>query len=407
MAGLSVQDIRKDFPILPREIRGKPLVYLDNAATTLKPSVVVDKLSQHYLMETSNIHRGVYFLSEKATEAYEDVRKKVREFINAGSEKEIIFTRGTTESVNLVANSYGRKFLAAGDEVIISEMEHHSNIVPWQMLCEEKGCVLRVIPMDANGDIILEEFITLLNERTKFVSIVYVSNSLGTVNPVKEMIKFAHERNVPVLVDAAQAVATRPIDVKDLDCDFLAFSSHKMFGPTGVGVLFGKTKYLEKMPPYQGGGDMIASVTFEKTQYNVLPYKFEAGTPPIAGVIGFGAAIDYIRAIGFQTIQAHERDLLEYATRTLSEIPGLKIIGTAKEKAAIISFTLDGIHPHDIGTLIDQEGIAIRTGHHCTQPVMKKFGVPATARASFSIYNTRDEIDRLIVALKKVIEVFK
>ncbi|MEQ1878194.1 MAG: cysteine desulfurase [Bdellovibrionia bacterium] len=399
--------IRADFPILPRQVRGKPLVYLDNAATTLKPKAVVDKLSQHYLMETSNIHRGVYFLSEQATEAYENVREKVRDFINAPDLKEIIFTRGTTEAVNLVASSFGQKFLHQGDEIIISEMEHHSNIVPWQMLCEKNGCVLRVIPMNDNGDIIMSEYEKLLNAKTKLVSVVYVSNSLGTVNPVRKIIELAKARKIPVMLDAAQAIATRPVDVQELGCDFLAFSSHKMFGPTGVGVLWGKAEWLDKMPPYQGGGDMIASVTFEKTQYNVLPYKFEAGTPPIAGVIGFGEAIDYIRNIGFDKIRAHEDELLSYATATLSKIPGLKIIGTAAEKAAIVSFTLEGIHPHDIGTLLDQEGVAVRTGHHCTQPVMKHFKVPATARASFSIYNTRDEIDRLAAGIVKVMEVFK
>lgn len=403
----TLDQIRRDFPILPREVRGKPLVYLDNAATTLKPKAVVDKLSQHYLMETSNIHRGVYFLSEQATEAFEKVRFKVKDFINAPDEKEIIFTRGTTEAINLVASSFGRKFLKVGDEILISEMEHHSNIVPWQMLCEQNGCVLKVIPMNERGELDMSEFEKLLGSKTKLVSVVYVSNSLGTVNPVRQIVKTAHARGVPVLLDAAQAIATRPVDVQELDCDFLVFSSHKMFGPTGVGILYGKTKWLEQMPPYQGGGDMIASVTFEKTTYNVLPYKFEAGTPPIAGVIGFGEAIDYIRKIGFEKIQSHEGDLLAYATSVLSKIPGLRIIGTAAEKAAIVSFTLDGIHPHDIGTLLDQEGIAVRTGHHCTQPVMKKFKIPATARASFSIYNTREEVDRLASGIKKVMEVFK
>jgi cysteine desulfurase / selenocysteine lyase len=404
---LDVQAIRKDFPILPREIRGKALVYLDNAATTLKPKSVVDKLSQHYLMETSNIHRGVYFLSEKATEAFEDVRIKVQKFINAKESKEVIFTKGTTDSINMIANTFGRKYIKAGDEIVISEMEHHSNIVPWQMLCEEKGCVLKVIPMNDRGELIQEEFDKLLGPKTKLVSVVYVSNSLGTVNPIKEMIKKAHAKGIPVLVDGAQAMATRPVDVQDLDCDFLAFSSHKMFGPTGVGVMYGKAEHLERMPPYQGGGDMIASVTFEKTTYNVLPYKFEAGTPPIAGVIGFGEAVDYINRIGFEYIESHEADLLKYATEQLQKVPGLQIIGTASKKASIVSFVIEGIHPHDIGTLVDQDGVAVRTGHHCTQPVMKKFKIPATARASFSLYNTRDEIDRLVASLCRVVEVFK
>ncbi len=403
---LEIQKIRKDFPNLHVAVHGKPLIYFDNAATTFKPRSVAAAMDDYYQKYTSNVHRGVHELSEKATAAYEATRGKVQKFLSARESREIIFTRGTTESINLVAYSYGRHFLKAGDEILISEMEHHSNIVPWQMLCEEKGCVLKVIPFNDQGELIYGEFEKLLTAKTKLLSIVYISNSLGTVNPVKKMIKAAHTRGAVVLVDAAQAVGHRRVDVRDLDCDFLAFSGHKLFGPTGVGVLYGKEELLNKMPPFQGGGDMISSVTFEKTAYAALPYKFEAGTPAVAEVIGLGAAIDYILSVGYERIEAYEQTLLEYGTRALQKVPGLKLIGTAKEKAAVLAFVLPGAHPHDIGTLVNDEGIAIRTGHHCTQPVMKHFGVPATSRASLSFYNTTAEIDRLVEALLNVREVF-
>jgi len=402
-----INQIRQDFPNLNVTVHGKPLVYLDNAATTFKPQSVINAIETHYFQETSNVHRGVHRLSEVATANYEGARVKIQKFLNARHSHEIILTKGTTESINLVAGTYGRTFLTAGDEIIISEMEHHSNIVPWQMLCEEKGCALRVIPMNDNGELKFEEFEKLLNERTKFISIVYVSNSLGTINPVKKIIDAAHKRSIPVLVDAAQAVSHHPIDVARLDCDFLAFSGHKLFGPTGVGVLYGKAELLNKMPPYQGGGDMIASVTFEKTTYNVLPYKFEAGTPNVAGVIGLGAAIDYVSSIGLNNIADYKKDLLDYATKALQTVEGLKLIGTAKDKTSILSFVIEGIHAHDVGTLVDQEGVAIRTGHHCTQPVMKHFGVPATSRASISMYNTKEEIDTLVDALNKAKKIFQ
>ena len=402
----NVTKIRKDFPNLRVKVHGKPLVYLDNAATTFKPQCVIDAIEKHYKTGTSNIHRGVHTLSEKATLAFEGAREKIQKFLNAAKPSEIIFTRGTTESINLVANSYGRAFLKAGDQILISEMEHHSNIVPWQMLCEEKGCVLKVAPINDNGELIWEEFLKLLGPKTKFVSLVYISNSLGTVNPIKKIITAAHKFDIPVLVDAAQAVNHRPIDVQELDCDFLAFSGHKLFGPTGVGVLYGKTALLERMPPYQGGGDMIASVTFEKTIYNVLPHKFEAGTPNVADVIGLGAAIDYINSLGLENIGSYEKELLDYGTAVLKKIPSLKLIGTAKEKVAVLSFVLPHIHAHDVGTLIDQEGIAIRTGHHCTQPVMKHFGVPATSRVSLAFYNTKEELDKLAKAILKTKEIF-
>ncbi|HCI44759.1 MAG TPA: cysteine desulfurase CsdA [Candidatus Omnitrophica bacterium] len=403
---LDIQRIRQDFPNLHVSVHGKPLVYFDNAATTFKPRVVLEAMDGYYQKYTSNVHRGVHELSEKATAAYEGARGKVQKFLNARDAKEIIFTRGTTESINLVAYSYGRHSLKPGDEVLISEMEHHSNIVPWQMLREEKGCVLKVIPFNDQGELIYSEFEKLLTAKTKLLSIVYISNSLGTINPVQKMIKAAHGRGALILVDAAQAVGHRRIDVQDLDCDFLAFSGHKLFGPTGVGVLYGKAGLLNKMPPFHGGGDMISSVTFEKTTYNTLPYKFEAGTPAVAEVIGLGAAIDYVLSIGFDRIEACEQGLLEYGTRALQKVPGLRLIGTAKEKVAVLSFILPGVHAHDIGTLVNDEGIAIRTGHHCTQPVMQHFGVPASSRASLSFYNTTAEIDRLVEALLKVREVF-
>jgi len=402
-----VKQIRKDFPNLNIKIQDKSLVYLDNAATTFKPQSVIDIVTEHYTSKASNVHRGVHYLSEQATADYENSRRKVKDFINAKEISEVIFTRGTTESINMVAQSYGRAFLKEGDEIIISEMEHHSNIVPWQMLCEEKGCVLRVIPMNEQGEIIFEEFEKLLNSKTKFVAIVYISNSLGTINPVKKIIESAHRKDIPVLVDGAQAVGHRKVDVQDLDCDFFAFSGHKLFGPTGVGVLYGKKEFLEKMPPIYGGGDMISSVTFEKTTYNVLPYKFEAGTPNIAGVIGLGAAVDYVQIIGLDNVAEYEHELLEYGTKALKTISGLRLIGTSEQKVTVFSFVLSDIHPHDLGTLVNEEAVAIRTGHHCTQPVMKHFQVPATSRASLTMYNTKEEIDALVEAIIKAKEVFQ
>ena len=387
-------------------MHGKPLVYLDNAATAQKPQQVLDALNRFYVTANSNVHRGVHFLSERATREYEDARITVQRFLGARSPREVIFVRGTTEGINLVAQSYGRAHVGSGDEIIVSTMEHHSNIVPWQMLCEEKGAKLRVIPINDAGEFSLEDYEKLLSERTRLVALVHVSNSLGTINPAKEVIALAHRRGIPVLLDGAQAVQHLRVDVQELDCDFLAFSGHKIYGPTGIGVLYGKEKLLEKMPPYQGGGDMISSVTFAKTTYNVLPYKFEAGTPDIAGAIGLAAALDYVTSLGLDRIAAHERDLLSYATQALREVPTLRLIGTAREKAGVVSFTLDGIHPHDIGTILDQEGIAVRTGHHCCQPVMDRYHVPATARASVGLYNTREEIDALVRGLKQVKEVF-
>ncbi len=403
---VDVEAIRREFPVLQQEFHGKPLTYLDNAATTQKPQVVIDRLRRYYEQENANVHRAVYSLGELASQAFEDSRKTVRKFLNAASEKEIIFTGGTTDAINLVAATFGRANLGPGDDVIISAMEHHSNIVPWQMICEEKGATLKVIPIDDRGDLIFEQFENLLSERTKLVSLVYISNSLGTINPVKKVIELAHAHGVPVLLDGAQAVAHMPVDVRELDCDFFAFSGHKVFGPTGIGVLYGKEKLLDAMPPYRGGGDMILSVTFEKTTYNDLPFKFEAGTPNIAGAIGLGAALDYISSLGFDRITAHEHKLLEYATEHLQAIDGLRIIGTAREKAGVISFVLDNAHPHDVGTILDREGIAIRTGHHCTQPVMERYCVPATSRASFSVYNTFEDFDRLVQGIRKVQEVF-
>lgn len=403
---LNIPQIRNDFPNLRVKVHGKPLVYLDNAATTFKPRSVIDAITRHYQSETSNIHRGVHTLSEQATAAFERSRDKIRDFIGARKSGEIIFTKGTTEAINLVAHSYGHAFLNKGDEIIISEMEHHSDIVPWQILCEAKGCVLKIAPFNDNGELIIEEFEKLLNANTKLVAMVYISNSLGTINPVKKIIDAAHRVGAVVLIDGAQAVAHHAVNVRDLDCDFFAFSGHKIFGPTGVGVLYGKEELLNKMPPYQGGGDMIASVTLKKTTYNVLPYKFEAGTPHVAGVIGLGAAIDYVQSVGLSQIAEHEKELLKYGTQALSTTPDLRLIGTAKNKAAILSFVLPDIHAHDLGTLVDEEGIAIRTGHHCTQPVMQHFHVPATSRASFAVYNTKEEIDHLVAAIKKAKEVF-
>ncbi len=402
----NVEKIRSDFPILSQLVHGKPLVYLDNAATTQKPLHVLHSLENYYYKQNANIHRGVHALSQEATEAFESSRIKVKKFINALGKNEIIFTKGTTESINLVAQTYCRSVIKEGDDIIISEMEHHSNIVPWQLICEEKNANLKVIPIDDKGEIILDEFEKILSERTKLVSIVYASNSLGTVNPIREIIKLAHSFNVPVLLDAAQAVNHLQIDVQELDCDFLAFSGHKLYGPTGIGILYGKVNLLEKMPPYQGGGDMISRVTFKKTTYNELPHKFEAGTPNIAGAIGLGAAIDYVSTIGLDKIAAYENSLLEYASEKISDLKGLRIIGTSKNKISVLSFVLENVHPHDVGTFLDFEGVAIRTGHHCTQPVMDRFGIPATSRASFGMYNTFDEIDILYNGLKKILEVF-
>jgi cysteine desulfurase/selenocysteine lyase len=405
--GFDVDRIRADFPILKQKIHGKPLVYFDNGATSQKPQAVIEALNRYYTMENSNIHRGVHFLSEQATAAYEAARQKIKRFVNAGSEREIIFVRGTTEAINLVAQSYGRSFLKPGDEIIVSAMEHHSNIVPWQMLCEQTGARLRVIPINHEGELVLDEYSRLLNEKTKLVSVTHVSNALGTIVPVKEMVRLAHERQVPVCVDGAQAVPHLKVDVQDLGCDFYAFSGHKLFGPTGVGVLYGRAELLEAMPPYQGGGDMISLVTFEKTHYNVLPYKFEAGTPHIAGGIGLGAAVDYLEALDWQRVAAHEHGLLSYATAALSDIDGLRIIGTAKEKVGVVSFVFDHIHAHDVGTILDQEGVAVRAGHHCAMPVMQRFGVPATTRASFALYNKREEIDILVRGIQRALKVFQ
>ena len=401
-----VERIRKDFPVLSTQVNGKPLVYLDNAASSQVPQMVIERGSQYLKYEHSNIHRGVHYLSMKATNAYEGAREKVKRFINARDVKECIFVRGATEGINLVMHGYGRKFIGAGDEIIISAMEHHANIVPWQMLCEEKGAKLRVIPMNDAGELLIDEYEALLNDKTKLVAIAHVSNALGTVNPVKQMIDSAHKYGVPVLIDGAQWVPHMRVDVQDLDCDFYVFSGHKMFAPTGSGVVYGKQHLLEKMNPFQGGGDMIKSVTFEKTIFADLPNKFEAGTPAIASQIGLGAAIDYLHILGQEKAAAYEHDLLDYATKRLSAIEGIRIIGTAREKLGVLSFTIENVHPHDIGTILDQQGIAIRAGHHCAQPVMKRFNLPATARASFAFYNTKEEADALAEAVEKVIEVF-
>ena len=403
---LDLAALRDDFPILRQKIHGRPLVYLDNAASTQKPQCVIDAERRVYEEYYSNIHRGVHDLSQRATDAYEAARDKVRGFLNAGRREEVIFVRGATEGINLVAASYGRANVGAGDEVLISGLEHHSNIVPWQMLCEEKGARLRVAPINDAGEIILEDLRQLIGSRTKIVAVSHVSNALGTVNPIGQIVAYAHGKGVPVLVDGAQAAPHLAIDVRALDCDFYAFSGHKIYGPSGIGALYGKRSLLEKMPPYQGGGDMILSVTFAKTIYNELPYKFEAGTPNIAGTIALGAAVDYLTAVGIERIGAHERELLAYATESVSQIADLRVVGTAREKAGVLSFVLAGIHPHDIGTVLDREGIAIRTGHHCAQPVMERFGLPATARASFGLYNNRDEVDALVRGIQKVIEVF-
>ncbi|HEX5835385.1 MAG TPA: cysteine desulfurase [Pyrinomonadaceae bacterium] len=401
-----VERIRADFPVLHQTVNGKPLVYLDNAASSQVPQVVIDRGSVYLEQEHSNIHRGVHYLSQRATTAYEGAREKVKRFINAREARECIFVRGATEGINLVMYGYGRKFIGEGDEIIISAMEHHANIVPWQMLCEEKGARLRVIPMNDAGELLLDEYDALLNERTKLVGVVHVSNALGTINPVKQMIAQAHKYGIPVIVDGAQAAPHMPVDVQDLDADFYVFSGHKMYAPTGSGIVYGKAELLEKMNPFQGGGDMIKTVTFEKTVYADLPNKLEAGTPAIASQIGLGAAIDYLNSIGREQAAAHEAALLRYATERISAIEGVRIIGTAKDKASVLSFVIDDIHPHDIGTILDQEGIAVRAGHHCAQPVMQRFNVPATARASFAFYNTKEEVDVLARTIERVIEIF-
>ena len=405
-AVLDVDRIRGQFPLLAQTVRGKPLAYLDNAATTQKPRPVLDTLARYYAAGNANIHRGVHALSEDATEAYEGARGKVAAFLNAAEPAEIVFTRNATEGINLVAQTFGRSRLGPGDEVVISGMEHHSNIVPWQLVCEEKGARLRVAPFSDAGELLVDELAALLGPRTRLVSIVHMSNSLGTVNPVRRVVELAHRQGIPVLVDGAQAAYHMPVDVQAIGCDFYVVTGHKLYGPTGIGALYGRRALLEAMPPYQGGGDMISSVTFEKTTYNELPHRFEAGTPHIAGAIGLGAAVDFITGVGFDAIAAHERRLLAYATEALSAVPGLRLVGTAADKASILSFVLEGVHPHDIGTIVDAEGVAIRTGHHCTQPVMDRLGVPATARASLAMYNTTGEVDQLVAALARVRELF-
>jgi cysteine desulfurase / selenocysteine lyase len=405
-AAFDVERIRADFPILRRQVRGRALTYLDNAATTQKPQQVLDALMGYYTTCNANVHRGVHFLSEIATEAHDVARGKVRAFLNAASTREIVFTRNSTEGINLVAHAFGRWRVQAGDEVVITAMEHHSNIVPWQLLCEERGAHLRVSPIDDSGALILDELEALLTPRTKLLSVTHMSNALGTVNPIATIVRMAHARGVPVLVDGSQAAYHLPVDVQALDCDFYVATGHKLYGPTGIGVLYGRESLLAQMPPFLGGGDMIRSVTFEKSTWNELPYKFEAGTPDIAGAIGLGAALDYISGIGLDRISAHEHDLLQYGTAALREVPGLRLIGTAPHKASILSFVMEGVHPHDIGTIVDQDGVAIRTGHHCAQPVMERFCVPATARASLAMYNTRCDIDALVGALRRVHAVF-
>ena len=403
---LDVERIRDDFPILHRLVRGRPLVYLDSAATTQKPRAVLDALARYYAHGNANIHRGVYVLSEEATAAYDAARAKVQRFLNAAASREIIFTRNATEGINLVAQSFGRRNVGPGDEIVITHMEHHSNIVPWQLLCEQVGARLRVAPIDDTGTLQLDELERLIGPRTRLVSVVHLSNSLGTINPVRDIVEMAHRCDVPVLIDGSQAVYHMPVDVQALGCDFYVFTGHKLYGPTGIGVLYGREALLEQMPPYQGGGDMIRSVTFEKTTYADLPHKFEAGTPHIAGAVGLGAAVDYVQRIGFEAVAPHEADLLAYGTAALSEVKGLRLIGTAANKASIVAFVMKGAHPHDVGTIVDTEGVAIRTGHHCTQPIMDRFGVPATARASVAMYNTRGEIDVLVHALERVREMF-
>jgi cysteine desulfurase/selenocysteine lyase len=405
-ATLDVAAIRRDFPALGRRVHGRPLVYLDNAATTQKPQSVIDRLVRYYSEENANIHRGVHLLSVEATNAYDAAREQVQRFLNAAEAREIVFVRGATEAINLVAATYGRAHVGAGDEVVISEMEHHSNIVPWQILCEEKRARLRVIPITDAGELRLDEFERLIGPRTRLVAVAHVSNALGTINPVEDVVRLAHDRQIPVLIDGAQAAAHMPVDVRAIGCDFYVFSGHKVFGPTGIGVLYGRAALLEAMPPYQGGGDMIRSVSFDGTRYNDLPYKFEAGTPHIAGVVGLASAIEYLTSIGAGRVAAHEHDLLVYGTARLSEVAGLRLTGTAPRKAGILSFVIDGIHPHDLGTILDRNGVAIRAGHHCSQPLMARLGVPATARASLALYNTREEIDKLVESVRSAAEVF-
>jgi cysteine desulfurase / selenocysteine lyase len=397
---------RADFPILNLKVNDKPLVYLDNAASSQMPQQVIDRLVHYQTTQHANIHRAVHYLSEVATHEYEVARRTLQHFVNAREDREIIFTSGTTESINLVMHSHGRKFIKRGDEIILTNLEHHSNIVPWQMLAEEKGATIRVVPINDAGELLIDEYEKLFNEKTRFVAITHVSNALGSITPIKHMIAFAHKQGVPVLVDGAQAAAHIKVDVQDLDCDFYAFSGHKLYGPTGIGILYGKAQLLESMQPFKGGGDMIASVTFEKTIYNTLPYKFEAGTPPIAAAIGFGTAIEYLSKIGLDTIAAYEHELLNYATEQIEAIPGVRIIGNTPTKVAVLSFTLDGVHPHDVGTLLNQEGIAVRTGHHCAQPIMQRYNIPATTRASFAFYNTKAEVDALIAGVQSVQKVF-
>ena len=406
MEPLDAAAYRKDFPALNQSVHGKPLVYLDNAATAQTPLPVIEAIRKFYLKDCANVHRGVHEMSQRATEDYENARVEVQKFIGAADSSEIIYTRGTTESINLVAHSYGRTHVRAGDEVLISAIEHHSNIVPWQMLCEDRGAKLRVAPINEAGELLMDEFEKLLTERTRIVAVTHVSNALGTINPVKRIIELAHERGIPVLVDGAQAVPHMKVNVRELNCDFYALSSHKMFGPTGIGILYGKRELLKEMPPYQGGGDMIASVTFEKTTYNALPYKFEAGTPNIADAIGLGETVRYLNGVGLDRIAAYEHDLLDYATKAVSKVEGVRLIGTAKEKASVLSFLLEGVHAHDLGTILDREGVAVRAGHHCAQPVMDFYGVPATARASLAFYNTRADVDRLVAAIGKAKELF-
>jgi cysteine desulfurase/selenocysteine lyase len=403
---LDVERIRKDFPILHQEVHGRPLVYLDSAATSQKPQVVIDALADYYARDNANVHRGVHRLSERATEAYEGARARIQRFLNAAHSREIVFVRGTTEGINLVAQTYGRRTVGRGDEVVVTALEHHSNIVPWQMLCEEKGATLRVVPINDTGEVDVDVYERLLGERTRLVAVAHVSNALGTIVPVKRMIAAAHHRGIAVLVDGAQAAPHLRVDVRDLDCDFYTFSGHKTYGPTGIGILYGKTDLLEAMPPFQGGGDMIKSVSFEKTVYNDLPYKFEAGTPDIAGAIGLGAALEYLEGLGLDRVAAHEHALLVHGTERLSALPGVRLVGTAREKASVLSFLVDGVHAHDVGSILDREGIAVRTGHHCAMPVMTRFGIAATARASLGVYNTGEDIDALVEGLAKVREIF-
>jgi len=401
-----IDRVRDDFPVLREKVNGHPLVYLDNAATSQKPQSVIDAIRHYYESDNANVHRGVHTLSQRATAAYEGARETIRAFINAERAEEIVFVRGTTEGINLVASTYAREYVDPGDEVLITAMEHHSNIVPWQMLCDSAGATLRVAPISHEGDIILDEFHTLLTDRTKIVALTHIANAIGTVNPIKELIAAAHERNIPVLVDGAQAIPHIPVDVCDLGADFYALSAHKAYGPTGMGAVYVRREFLESMPPYQGGGDMIASVSFEKTTYNRIPHRFEAGTPNIAGAIGMAAALDYLSILGMDNVAAYEDDVVAYALEAVAAIPGVTIIGTPQHRAGVISFTIEGVHPHDAGTILDGEGIAIRAGHHCSQPLMEFYGVPATNRASFGIYNNRDDADRLVAGIKKVIEVF-